>query len=100
MDRLAGLEDPGRPVLVRRGQHNRRPRGHVGRRPDVLKQSFQVGGAVTDRATVIVRYHNVIVTVTLDGLEHSNRGTYGPVSKSQLSAAALAFAQAAAAALR
>jgi hypothetical protein len=60
---------------------------------------FRVGGAVTDVATVMVRYHNVIVTVTLNGLEHSNRGSYGPVSKSDLSAAALAFAQAAAATL-
>jgi uncharacterized protein (DUF849 family) len=50
-------------------------------------------------ATVIVRYHNVIVTVTVNGLQHSNRGNYGPVSKAQLSAAALAFAQAAAARL-
>jgi hypothetical protein len=63
-------------------------------------QVFNVEGAVTDVATVTVRYRNVVVTVTLDGLEHSNRGTYGPVSKSQLAAAALAFAQAAEASLR
>ena len=60
---------------------------------------FRRGGAVFDVATVVVRYHNVIVTATLNGLEHSNRGAYGPVSMSQLSAAALAFAQAAEAAL-
>ena len=58
-------------------------------------QVFREGGAVTDRATVVVRYHNVIVTVTVNGLQHSNRGNYGPVSKAQLSAAALAFAEAA-----
>lgn len=62
-------------------------------------QVFRAGGAVTDVATVVVRYHNVIVTVTLNGLQHSNRGSYGPVSMPQLSAAALAFAQAAEAAL-
>ena len=62
-------------------------------------QVFRRGGAVTDVVTVVVRYHNVIVTATLNGLEHSNRGTYGPVSVSQLSAAALAFAQAAEATL-
>jgi hypothetical protein len=62
-------------------------------------QVFRRGGAVTDVVTVVVRYHNVIVTATLNGLEHSNRGSYGPVSMSQLSAAALAFAQAAEAAL-
>ena len=61
---------------------------------------FRRGGAVTDVATVVVRYHNVVVSVTLNGLQHSNRGSYGPVSMSGLSAAALAFAQAAAVALR
>ena len=63
-------------------------------------QVFQTGGAVTDVATVVVRYHNVVVTVTLNGLQHSSRGRYGPVSPAQLSAAALAFARAAEAALR
>ena len=58
-------------------------------------QVFHVGGAVTDVATVMVRYHNVVVTVTLNGLEHSNKGNYGPVSKTQLAAAAMAFARAA-----
>jgi hypothetical protein len=62
-------------------------------------QVFRVGGAVTDVANVTVRYHNVIVTVTLNGLDHSNHGSYGPVSQSQLSAAAQAFAQAAEASL-
>jgi hypothetical protein len=62
-------------------------------------QVFHEGGAITDVATVLVRYHNVVITVTLDGLEHSNRGSYGPVSPSALSAAALAFAQAAEASL-
>ncbi len=47
----------------------------------------------------MVRYHNVVVTVTLNGLAHSNSGTYGPVSQSQLAAAAMAFAQAAEASL-
>jgi len=58
-------------------------------------QVFRVGGAVTDVATVMVRYHNVIVRVTVNGLQQSNRGDYGPVAKAQLSAAALAFAEAA-----
>ena len=62
-------------------------------------QVFHVGGAVTDVATVMVRYHNVVVTVTLDGLARSNHGNYGPVSQSQLAQAALAFAQAAEASL-
>jgi len=62
-------------------------------------QVFHVGGAVTDVATVMVRYHNVIVTVKLNGTDHSNKGNYGPVSKPQLAAAAMAFARAAEASL-
>jgi hypothetical protein len=62
-------------------------------------QVFRDGGTVTDVATVVVRYHNVVVTVTLNGLQHSGQGNYGPVSSAQLSAAALAFAQAAEATL-
>ena len=62
-------------------------------------QVFHTGGAVTDVATVMVRYHNVVVTVTLNGLEHSNKGHYGPVSKPELAAAAMAFARAAEASL-
>jgi hypothetical protein len=62
-------------------------------------QVFREGGAVTDVATVMVRYRNVVVTATLNGLAHSNRGNYGPVSQSELAATAMAFAQAAEASL-
>jgi len=62
-------------------------------------QVFRRGGAVTDVVTVVVRFHNVVVTATLNGLDHANRGSYGPVSPSALSAAALAFAQVAEASL-
>jgi hypothetical protein len=81
------------------------PRAPVSTLPGLGNQAFSVlqvfreGGAVTDVATVMMRYHNVVVTVTLDGLEHSNKGSYGPVSGSELSAAALAFARAAEASL-
>ena len=64
------------------------------------QQVFHVGGAVTDVATVMVRYRNVVVTVTLNGLAHSNKGNYGPVSQSQLAQAAMSFAQAAVGSLR
>ena len=63
-------------------------------------QVFHVGGAVTDVATVTVRYRNVVVTVTLNGLAHAQGGDYGPVSQSQLTTAAMAFAKAAEAALQ
>jgi hypothetical protein len=62
-------------------------------------QVFHVTGAVTDVATVTVRYRNVVVTVTLNALAHSDRGHYGPVSQAQLTAAATAFAKAAEASL-
>jgi hypothetical protein len=62
-------------------------------------QVFHVGGAVTDVATVVVRYRNVVVTATLNGLAHSKGGDYGPVSQPQLAAAAMAFARAAEASL-
>ncbi len=62
-------------------------------------QVFRVGGAVSYQATVTIRFHNVLVTVEFSGLQHSNKGHYGPVSQSDLAAAAMAFAQAAYASL-
>ncbi len=59
-------------------------------------QVFDRGGATTDIATVLVRYRNVIVTVVLNGLDHSNKGNYGPVSMSDLVAAAQTVAKQAA----
>jgi hypothetical protein len=56
-------------------------------------QVFNVSGAITDVATVDVRYRNVIVTVVLNGLDHANKGNYGPVSQADLSAAAQTVAQ-------
>jgi hypothetical protein len=91
------LQDPSR--------HSAQPRATVtalsglGNEAFSATQVFRRGGAVTYVATVMVRFHNVIVTATLDGLDQSNRGNYGPVSMSDLSAAALAFAQAAEASL-
>jgi hypothetical protein len=59
-------------------------------------QVFSVSGAITDVATVVVRYRNVIVTVVMNGLDQANKGSkykYGPVSMSDLTAAAQAVAQ-------
>jgi hypothetical protein len=94
---LAGLQDPPK--------HSAEPRavitmlGGLGNEAFSAQQVFRRGGAVTDVATVVVRYHNVVVTATMNGLQHANRGTYGPVSMAELSSAALAFAQAAEATL-
>jgi hypothetical protein len=52
-------------------------------------QVFNRGGATMDVANVLVRYRNVIITVVVDGLEQSKKGkNYGPVSMSDLTAAA------------
>jgi hypothetical protein len=56
-------------------------------------QVFNTGGAITDVATVYVRYRNVIVTVVLNGLDHANKGNYGPESPSVLATAAQTVAQ-------
>jgi hypothetical protein len=55
-------------------------------------QVFNVGGSSTDVATIYVRYRNVIVTVVVNGLDHSNKGNYGPESPAQLSEAAKSVA--------
>jgi hypothetical protein len=59
-------------------------------------QVFNVNGATTDVATVVVRYRNVIVTVVMNGLDHSGVGNYGPVAMSDLATAAQTVAQEAA----
>lgn len=57
-------------------------------------QVFDRGGAVTDVANVYVRYRNVIVSVIVDGLDQTTAGKhYGPVSMSDLSAAATTAAR-------
>jgi hypothetical protein len=65
-------------------------------------QVFHPSGATTDVASVVIRYHNVIVQATMNApgaVEHTKKGIYQPADVSQLEAAALAFAQAAEAAL-
>ena len=56
-------------------------------------QVFSVNGATTDVATVVVRYRNVIVTVVMNGLDHANKGNYGPASPDLLSSAAQTVAR-------
>jgi hypothetical protein len=56
-------------------------------------QVFNVNGAVTDVSTVVVRYRNVIVTVVMNGLDHANKGNYGPTSPAELSSAAQTVAK-------
>ena len=56
-------------------------------------QVYNLEGAVTDVATTVIRYRNVLITVVLNGLDKSNNGHYGPVSINQLSAGSQAVAR-------
>ena len=89
---LANMQDPPKDSADPRAAVT--SLGGLGNEAFSAVQVFRRGGAVTDVATVVIRFHNVIVTATLNALDHSNSGNYGPVSVSELSAAALAFAQA------
>ena len=53
-------------------------------------QVVTTGADRTDLVTVLVRERNALVTVKLQGLDHSSRGGYGPVSVAQLRAGAIA----------
>jgi hypothetical protein len=58
-------------------------------------QVFNRNGTVSYKATVFARYHNVIVTAVVNGLDQAttSKGTYGPVSMDTLQAAALEAAR-------
>lgn len=57
-------------------------------------QQFKSGGSIMDMATVEVRYHNVIIQIVLNGIDHSSTGKqYGPVSQSTLTSQAESVAQ-------
>ena len=58
-------------------------------------QVFNKNGAITDVATVYVRYRNVIISVVVDGLDRAagTKSKYGPVAMSDLTAAAKTVAR-------
>jgi len=56
-------------------------------------QVITAGGDTTDVMTVVVRDHNVLVTVQLEGLAKSHTGRYGPVQAPLLQAGATAAAR-------
>ena len=57
-------------------------------------QVFDRGGAITDEATVYVRYRNVIIIAVMEGLDRSSTTKkYGPVVMSDLTTAAKAVAK-------
>jgi hypothetical protein len=62
----------------------------LGRNAFTALQVFHVGGDTTDEITVVVRDHNVVVSVTMQGQQSG--GGFGPVPVATLRAAALAAA--------
>jgi len=86
-------QDPAPATGAPRGQVTVVPK--LGTAAFTATQVYVVGGAITDVATTVIRYRNVLITVVLNGLDRSNNGGYGPVSMPQLSAASLALARAA-----
>jgi hypothetical protein len=64
-------------------------------------QTAKTGDATTYIATVEIRFHNVVITAEMNGMAgHTTKGEYGPITTSQLQAAALAFAESALTSLR
>lgn len=68
---------------------------HLGDDAFSATQVFSNDGTVSDLVTEVIRYHNVLVTVVVNGLDRSDKGGkhYGPVSMSDLTSAAQAVAQ-------
>jgi hypothetical protein len=56
-------------------------------------QVITTGGDITDMVTLVVRDHNALITAQFQGLDHSHRGGYGPVSVGQLKAGTIAAAR-------
>jgi hypothetical protein len=60
----------------------------------VATQVYNDGSTLTDMATEVVRYHNVLITTIVDGVQDTSGGKrYGPVSMSDLTAEVQAIAQ-------
>jgi hypothetical protein len=96
---LQGLQHPAKKGYVPKGTTVAVLTG-VGNEAFKALQVFKVGDATTDVATVEIRFHNVIVVAAMNGMVgHTSKGSYGPVSATQLEAAAHAFAESALASL-
>jgi hypothetical protein len=73
---------------------------NVGNEAFKALQEYKNGGTTTEVATVEFRFHNVVVTAAMSGMAGQTvKGEYGPLTPSQLQAAALAFAESALASL-
>jgi hypothetical protein len=96
---LQAMEHPGKKSLSPKGT-SVNILSDTGNEAFSALQVFKTGAATTDVATVEIRFHNVIITASMNGLAGTtSKGTYGPVVQSQLEAAAKSFAESALASL-
>jgi hypothetical protein len=96
---LQAMEHPGKKSLSPKGTTVQILSG-TGNEAFSALQVFKAGAATTDVATVEIRFHNVIISAAMNGMAGTTAtGTYGPVTPSQLQAAAKSFAESALASL-
>jgi hypothetical protein len=87
---LQAIQDPPKSAHRPKAQLGA-PRG-LGNVAFSALQVWRNGRSTTDFVTVVARERNVVITVTLQGLDSGARGGYGPVSVPALQAGALAAA--------
>jgi hypothetical protein len=97
---LANLQHPSKKAVAPKGTSVTVLHG-VGNEAFSVLQQFKTSDGTTYVATVEIRFHNVIVTAAMNGMVGvTSKGKYGPITTSQLQAAALAFAESALTSLR
>jgi hypothetical protein len=88
---LQAIQDPPRSAHRPKARLGA-PRG-LGNAAFSALQVWRNAGSTTDFVTVVARERNVVVTVTLQGLDSAAKGGYGPVPVPALQAGALAVAR-------
>jgi hypothetical protein len=95
-EQLQSLQHPGKKSYTPKGSSTT-ILNNIGNQAFSSLQVFKTTTGITDVATVIIRFHNVIISAEMNGIDGTPKG--GPVVPSQLEAAALAFAESALASL-
>lgn len=90
-DALKELASPARATHLPKATITQVPR--LGDSAFSALQVIHASGDTTDLVTLVVRNRNALITVELQGLNHSHRGGYGPVSVGQLQAGTVAAAR-------
>jgi hypothetical protein len=86
-----GLASPARATHLPKASIT--PVTGLGDRAFSALQVINAGGDTMDLVTLVVRERNALITVTMQGLDHSARGGYGPVSVPVLKSGATAAAR-------